>query len=283
MAKEVPLSERETMEVVYNVMTRDDAAPPKVTPKPAAKAELRRETAQPRVSRETIKDDESKQTRRSVERDDYKPYREFEKEWKPYLDSLKIKPLDAAKHLLAVEHTLRFGSNDAKLEALRVILKDYNIDPKTLVSGKQERVPYVPPHIKAANERLDRLESDNQARDKAEQQRVYQGALSMVDKFKKQKNQNGELMFPHIDTVADEMAFLIKSKKAKSFSHAYQMAVFMNDETRPLVTKNSASPPARVQTPQRIVPRGRSQIGQRMKPQSERETMEAVYTRLNGQ
>lgn len=91
---------------------------------------------------------------------------------------------------------------------------------------------YVDPVTKQLTQRLSTVEQQLTSQKIAEETARKEAARSEIDTFKAEKDESGNALRPHFDSVKAEMASLMQSGAAKSLTHAYEMAIWANADVR---------------------------------------------------
>jgi hypothetical protein len=154
--------------------------------------------------------------------------------FKPYeqiMSQAGVAPQQIIPGLLNAHATLAMGNDDAKLDTLQRIVKDYAIPlPKLLAKltgGALDDVgPYVDPQVKALQEKLDglqfRLSQQDQVAAQAKQAEIQR---SVQDFASDPKN-------VYFGELADDIALLIRSGVTKDLKVAYEKALWANPAVR---------------------------------------------------
>lgn len=153
------------------------------------------------------------------------------KDFVPDIQARGIQPLEMVKSFFEIEKVLARGSNDEKVNVLQRLANEYGIvlDGNGSYTFQDDSVMELKQQLQALTAR--------------ENERV---ALSETEKKSKISNEiNTFASDPanvHFDTVADDMAVLIRANSSMSLKDAYNKAVWMNDKTRAIeVAKQTES------------------------------------------
>ena len=135
--------------------------------------------------------------------------------YKDYLNSLNVAPEVAFPNLLKTEHTLRMGSAQEKVEMLRKLAHDYQIDIETLAS-----VPFDP-RLHHMQQQLDytkaQLDASNSFRQSQEDAVIQEHIQDFA---------NGR---EHFETVRLTMADLLEKGLASDLDDAYAKAIRLDE------------------------------------------------------
>ena len=143
------------------------------------------------------------------------------KDYTQNLESRGMKALDVVRSFFQVEHTLANGTNDQKVEMLQRMANEYGIilDGNGNYSFQDDSVQELKREVQALkqqeNERVARQNADTQAKISDE-----------INKFA------SDPINEHFNTVANDMAELIKANRGMTLKEAYDKAIWMNPTTR---------------------------------------------------
>lgn len=126
-------------------------------------------------------------------------------------------------------------------KAVEAMAKQWGVNLGQMV----EEAPYIDPHIQslvgplkeqyqALQARID--EQDSTAR-RAQQQQLF----NAVQELEQAKDEAGNLRYPHLNTIAQDLILIANGKRAKNFDEAYAMAVRMNPELSSQVEADRAA------------------------------------------
>lgn len=135
-----------------------------------------------------------------------------------------IDPVQNISSLMNAHYQLATGTQESKLQLFKQLAADYRVDLSAL-SGEPN--PYeIPadPQVVQLQQTVEQLQAER----RAEQQQRYQAQQEQVAK------QISEFAssHPHFDTVADDIAVLLKADKSLTLEQAYEKAVWANATTR---------------------------------------------------
>lgn len=130
--------------------------------------------------------------------------------------SINMAPQQAVRELLALDHTLRYGSPGDRARVVQSIAQRYSIDLKALETEAAAHPP-APPALTAIEQKLAAIENA-QRRTQVEAINREIAAFAQGKEF--------------FDEVNDDMAALIQAGRAADLNTAYEMAVWARPETR---------------------------------------------------
>lgn len=150
----------------------------------------------------------------------------------PILQQYNIDPAAQVANLMQAHHTLALGAPEQKVAFMRQLAQEYGIDLGEL-SGAG--APFVDPAVDALQKELQAVKSTLSARERAEAQQRMQSIQTEIEQFASDPANE------HFDSVANDIAALLKAGTAKDLKDAYEKAVWANPVTRAkLVAKQQA-------------------------------------------
>lgn len=150
----------------------------------------------------------------------------------PILQQYNIDPAAQVANLMQAHHTLALGAPEQKVAFMRQLAQEYGIDLGEL-SGAG--APFVDPAVDALQKELQAVKSTLSARERVEAQQRMQSIQTEIEQFASDPAND------HFDTVANDIAALLKAGTAKDLKDAYEKAVWANPVTRAkLVAKQQA-------------------------------------------
>lgn len=146
---------------------------------------------------------------------------EIQKALAPYeqtIRSLNTTPAIAIKAMFDVDHTLRFGSPQEKLQSISNLARNYGVDLSNGVPAQVQvdpNVQYLQNQLQTTQQQLQQIQSAHESRQQAE-------LNSQIEAAKEGR--------PHFDSLRNEMAVLIQAAAARGedlpLSEAYDRAVW---------------------------------------------------------
>lgn len=150
-------------------------------------------------------------------------FRQAISQFEPLLRANNMDPIKTAAGLFAAHHALATSAPDRKLELLRTLAADYNID---IAQAAIYEAPYVDPAVSDLQSRLNEVQSRLAAADAEKQEAKRSSIASEVTAFAADSKN------PYFDTVADDIAQLLRTGAAATLQEAYDKAVWTNPVTR---------------------------------------------------
>ncbi len=147
----------------------------------------------------------------------------FERAIQPFMATIQsqgVPPEQAIQGLLTVDHRLRYGTPQDKMQTFANLAQSYGVDLSQLAQG----MPAVDPQMQQMEQRYAQLYNQLQAQQQAQQQRDNQMLMTELSSFAKSNK--------YFDHVREDMAALLQAGRASSLDEAYDRAVWANPETR---------------------------------------------------
>jgi len=110
--------------------------------------------------------------------------------------------------------------------AIQYLAQQAGVDLDTLEAGEQQ---YADPQIAALQDRVELLTNHLTNQEQTEQQNQTHELNSQIDNFAARKSSDGNLLYPHFDSVRQAMGGLIQTGQAQSMVDAYNKAVRLDD------------------------------------------------------
>lgn len=155
---------------------------------------------------------------------------EFSKVIEPHRDYIKkigFDPMEAVNKLISAEIKLRMGSAPEKVAILKNLAQQYgvqfnNSDTDPEIDEKTQLI------IQELQEHKSAIMEFKHEKEEAEK-RVL---INHINEFSSKKDDKGNLLYPHFETLKTEMGFLLENGKALSMEDAYEQAIFLNKDLR---------------------------------------------------
>lgn len=172
------------------------------------------------------------------------PLREFEpvaQMFAPYrqqLASQGLTPATIIQRWASMEQAL--SNPQTALQAIRNIVRAYNIDVAQLTGNGEQHQQYVDPEIKSLKDELAALKRESESRQRTELAAKQDATLSEMEAFAQQKDGSGNLAHPHFDEVIADMTALAHAERMAGrqpkLQDLYDRAVWANPTTRAKLT-----------------------------------------------
>lgn len=165
------------------------------------------------------------------ERKELEPIKGLLGQWKGYFDALGQKPDEAVNGLLRADHVLRTGTPERKIEAFKILAREYGIpltgEQQDAEGGEQN------PEVAALKQELAALKNELGGFKTHQEQTELQQTQALIDSFATAKDADGNLLHPHFETVKAAMGDLISSAVRRgnemSLEDAYAKAIRLDD------------------------------------------------------
>jgi hypothetical protein len=174
------------------------------------------------------------------EREALERLKPLEQEIAPYREQLRLQGVaeqDVVRQLMAVRHSLQ----TAPADTIRWLAQQTGVDLNQIT----ENETFVDPTEQRLAQVEQQLQQSNQANAQAIQQQqhnvAYQQAENALGQFMSAKDENGNLLHPHVENVQVTMTELanadIAANKLIDLEDLYQRAIWQNAETRNAMLK----------------------------------------------
>tara|TARA_R100001244_G_scaffold88318_1_gene67326 strand:- start:966 stop:1964 length:999 start_codon:yes stop_codon:yes gene_type:complete len=175
----------------------------------------------------------------SSERESLERLKPLEQEIAPYREQLRLQGVaeqDVVRQLMAVRHSLQTAPADTIRWLAQQTGVDLNqIETETLVDPQEQRLAQVEQQVQQSNQ------ANVQAIQQQQHNAAYQQAESALGQFMSAKDDNGNLLHPHVENVQVTMTELanadIASQKQIDLEDLYQRAIWQNADTRDVMLK----------------------------------------------
>jgi hypothetical protein len=152
----------------------------------------------------------------------------FEQALSPFMPTIQqsgMSPAEAAHHLFATEHALRYGSPEQKLQMLHKIASDYGIDMGQAQEFAANQPP-ADPRVNQLQQQLQQMQSWVQQQNQAREWQERQTLNSEIEKF------TSDPAHIYFEQVRGDMAGLLQAGLARDLKDAYEKAIYANPEVR---------------------------------------------------
>jgi len=158
----------------------------------------------------------------------------------PFKDDFQRAGMDevaATRQLLAAHKYLR---EDPK-QALKWLAQSYGVDLTAVNDDTATEDEYADPQIKSLQQQVAQLSGFIQNQQTQQQNMQQQSTQSLIDQFAAEKDESGNVKYPHFEAVRNRMGALINSNDAKDLPTAYDMAVYADPKLRQEMLDNYAT------------------------------------------
>ena len=158
----------------------------------------------------------------------------------PFKDDFQRAGMDevaATRQLLAAHKYLR----EDPQQALKWLAKSYGVDLTAVNDDTATEDEYADPQIKSLQQQVAQLSGFIQNQQTQQQNMQQQSTQSLIDQFAAEKDESGNVKYPHFEAVRNRMGALINSNDAKDLPTAYDMAVYADPKLRQEMLDNYAT------------------------------------------
>lgn len=149
-------------------------------------------------------------------------------QWSQYLQQVGVAPHEAWRQMLNTERTLRYGSEQDKVNALAYLAQTYGV-PLPFTGGEQGQ--FQPdPAVHQLRSELQSIRQELAASKQAQKEAERQRAEAEFNGLAQTKDDKGELKFPHFERTKQTMLQLVADGLADTWDAAYAKAVRLDDE-----------------------------------------------------
>ena len=163
--------------------------------------------------------------------DRVKPLADVVSQYEPFLKQHNMAPHQAVDALFKNDQTLRFGTQQQKLQTFAKLATDYQIPlHEMLVQGEDGKVylnqQYFQPQQQQAPQGLSQADVERMF---AERMARFQ-VDTAIQQFQAAKDKDGNPLYPHFDTVKQTMDGILRSGLAQDLPSAYAKSLRMHDD-----------------------------------------------------
>lgn len=134
---------------------------------------------------------------------------------------------EAVKRLLDVQYALSMGQPQQKMDVLNTVISDYKLPVRLAVQNAEGQWTLLDaPQPRPTQTQQPPQDISAVVRAELQQQEV----LRSVKEFQAAKGTDGNPLYPHYETVKDDMALLLERGKAEDLKSAYDKALRFHDD-----------------------------------------------------
>lgn len=149
----------------------------------------------------------------------------YEDAFKPYASLYAgTEPTEAVQKLFRAQQYLQQNP----VEAIKWLANSYQVADQLFASkepSKTEGDEYTDPEVKRLRQELEQAKDEQAQKERQAQQRQQQEQLAMIESFKSEKDEAGNLLHEHFDDLQPIMAGLLSAGRATTLEDAYSQAV----------------------------------------------------------
>lgn len=157
-----------------------------------------------------------------------KTFREVIQPFAQTMQQYGVQPERLVGNLLNAHYTLAMGKPEQKLELFKQLAADYGVD----LAQASAMQGFVDSTVSNLQQEVRRLQSQLAGFSQAQTSAVREQANAQLNAFEAEKDSAGELLHPHFNEVAVEIATFLSSGVASSLEDAYNRAIWANPVTR---------------------------------------------------
>jgi len=158
----------------------------------------------------------------------------------PFRDDFQRAGMDdvaATRQLLAAHKYLR----EDPQQAIKWLAKSYGVDLTAVNDDTATEDEYADPQIKSLQQQVAQLSGFIQNQQTQQQNMQQQSTQSLIDQFAAEKDESGNVKYPHFEAVRNRMGALINTNDAQDLATAYDMAVYADPKLRQEMLDNYAT------------------------------------------
>lgn len=162
-----------------------------------------------------------------AEYDQYKPIAEAFKPYQPFLQQNNITPDRYAKALMETDQVLRFGTPQQKLQNFVQLSQIYGIPlHEMFVQGEDGKVYFNQQHMSAPQQASQQQAITREdIRKMLDEERSNAYWAAQIKSMQEAKDSDGNLRYPHFETLRMTMDGILRSGLAKDLNSAYDAAI----------------------------------------------------------
>lgn len=167
----------------------------------------------------------------------------------PYSEYLKIRgvdPFTAFSSLMNTERTLRMGTEQEKVIALLEAAKRYGINLAAGIDDEMnspapqpdERTRFLLERQEKVEQYIQHLHSEREREQKQIVEHANHAAATALHEFKNEKDESGQLKYPHFETIKNTMGRLMDSgvpgidRNNINLAKLYEQAILLHEDLR---------------------------------------------------
>lgn len=182
------------------------------------------------------------------EYENVKPLAEALQPFMPTLQQNGVNPAQWITSMGNAHHRLVYGNPQEKLQMFAQLAKDYNVPLQALYDPQVQQQFLTQQMLQPQAQQPD-------VRTLVREQIVEAQAMTELEQFKVAKDAGGNPLYPHFDTVRDDMALLLERGRVNDLKGAYDMALRLHDDIwgKEQQAQQAAAQQAAQETQQRAV------------------------------
>lgn len=162
--------------------------------------------------------------------DKVKPIADVIGQYQPFLQQHNLKPEQFVAALAQSDQTLRFGTQQQKLQTFARLVQDYQIPiHEMLVQGEDGKV-YFNQQYFAPQQSHQPQPQQGLTKDDVASMLAHERWVTAIQNFQVAKDEKGNPKYPHFERVRQDMDGLLRAGLAKDLESAYDKAIRMHDD-----------------------------------------------------
>ena len=160
-----------------------------------------------------------------------KPLGDVLSQYEPFLRQQNIKPEQFVESLARADQTLRFGAPQEKLKFFAKLATDYQIPiHEMLVQGEDGKVYFNQQYFQPQQTQQPQGLTPDQVKQMVQEEASNRYWAEQIKNFTEAKDDKGNPLHPHFETVKQTMDGLLRAKLATDLKSAYDKALRMHDD-----------------------------------------------------
>lgn len=161
-----------------------------------------------------------------------KPLLDIVGQYEPFLRQHNLRPEQFVDALAKSDQTLRFGTQQQKLQTFARLATDYQIPlHEMLVQGEDGKIYFNQQYFQPQTQAQQPQGFSRDDADKLFQERLAQMQwVNAIQAFQAAKDDKGNPKYPHFETVKQTMDGLLRAKLAPDLETAYSKSLRMHDD-----------------------------------------------------
>ena len=159
------------------------------------------------------------------EYENVKPLAEALQPFMPTLQQNGVSPAQWITSMGNAHHRLVYGSPQDKLQMFNQLAKDYNVPLQALYDPQAQQQFLMQQTLQPQAQ-----PQQQDVRALVREQIMETQATTELEQFKAAKDTTGNPLYPHFDSVRDDMALLLERGRVNDLKGAYDMAIRLHDD-----------------------------------------------------
>lgn len=144
-----------------------------------------------------------------------------------FFNDIGLKREEALANILNVARVLHGHDPKSKAAVVQQIINDYNVQ-----LGNQQDSEPLDPQTQLIFSEVNQLKENLRQLQQERIQNEERSLQNTINDFANQKDESGNLKYPHFETLKEDMGILMSARKAESLEEAYEAAIYLNRDLR---------------------------------------------------